>query len=186
MTSMPNTDNETYISVDVETAGPNPGDYALLSIGACTIYGPQEYFYIEIQPINNCISDEALEVSRLDLIELKEKGLTPQAAMVKFAEWVRKVTPENNQPIFVAFNAPFDWMFVNDYFHRYLGHNPFGHKALDIKALYMGMMGVSFGETGMRHLAKRYPELQTLSHHALEDAQDQALIFRKLMEEAKR
>ena len=77
-------------------------------------------------------------------------------------------------------------MFVNDYFHRYLGHNPFGHKALDIKAFYMGVMGVSFGETSMRHLAKRYPEIQSLSHHALEDAQDQALIFRKLMEEAKR
>ena len=183
---MPTFNNETYISVDVETAGPNPGDYSLLSIGACTIYGPQENFYIEIQPINTRFTGEALEVGKLDLAELKDKGFTPQAAMRKFAEWIGNVTPPNNQPVFVAFNAPFDWMFVNDYFHRYLGHNPFGHKALDIKAFYMGLMGVPFSETGMRHLAKRYPEIQTLSHHALDDALDQALIFRKLMEEAKK
>ncbi len=28
---------------------------------------------------------------------------------------------------FVAFNASFDWMFVKDYFHRFLGRNTFGH-----------------------------------------------------------
>jgi len=186
MTPMTTINNETYISVDVETAGPNPGDYSLLSIGACTIYGLQENFYIEIQPVNTHYTDEALEIGQLDLAELKDKGFTPQASMRKFSEWVGSVTPQNNQPVFVAFNAPFDWMFVNDYFHRYLGHNPFGHKALDIKAFYMGLMGVPFRETGMRHLAKRYPEIQTLSHHALDDALDQALIFRKLMDEAKK
>ncbi len=35
---MPLHNNETYISVDIETAGPNPGGYAMLSIGACTVY----------------------------------------------------------------------------------------------------------------------------------------------------
>ena len=27
-------------------------------------------------------------------------------------------------------------MFVNDYFHRFLGRNPFGHAALDLKAFF--------------------------------------------------
>ena len=40
--------------------------------------------------------------------------------------------------VFVGFNAPFDWSFVNYYFHRFLGHNPFGFTAVDIKAYYMG------------------------------------------------
>jgi uncharacterized OsmC-like protein len=29
--------DKTYISVDVETSGPTPGDYSLLSIGACLV-----------------------------------------------------------------------------------------------------------------------------------------------------
>jgi uncharacterized OsmC-like protein len=40
--------DETYISVDVETSDPTPGDYSLLSIGACLwVHGhmhlPQEH-----------------------------------------------------------------------------------------------------------------------------------------------
>jgi DNA polymerase III epsilon subunit-like protein len=183
---MSNTKKETYISIDVETAGPNPSSYSLLAIGACTIYEPQEHFYIEIQPLNDQTTTQSMEVSQLSLAELKDRGLSPQDAMYTFSQWIHDVTPRGNQPVFVAFNAPFDWMFVNDYFHRFLGHNPFGHKALDIKAFYMGMTGVSWNETGMRHIARRYPGLPELTHHALQDAQDQAVIFRKLMEAVKR
>ena len=35
-----------------ETAGPNPADYALLSIGACTLLEPRATFYAELQPVN--------------------------------------------------------------------------------------------------------------------------------------
>ena len=77
-------------------------------------------------------------------------------------------------------------MFVADYFHRYLGYNPFGHKALDIKAFYMGMAGVPWRETGMMHISKKYLGNRPLTHHALSDAVDQAEIFRLLLEEAEK
>ena len=41
---------ERYISVDVETAGPTPGDYAMISIGACLVDEPQRGFYVELKP----------------------------------------------------------------------------------------------------------------------------------------
>jgi hypothetical protein len=72
-------------------------------------------------------------------------------------------------------------MFVNDYFHRFLGRNPFGHAALDIKALYMGSAGVSWGETGWRTVASRYLENRHLTHHALSDAVDQAEILLQIL-----
>ena len=75
-------------------------------------------------------------------------------------------------------------MFVNDYFHRYLGHNPFGHSALDIKAFYMGLSGASWEETSMRYIAPRYLHDQQLTHHALRDALDQAEIFQRMLYEA--
>jgi ribonuclease T len=175
---------EAYVSVDVETAGPNPSQYALLSIGACLVADPQRTFYVELQPVNGNFTSEALAVSGLSLEELAERGLPPAEALARFEAWLEAEIPSNQQPIFVAFNAPFDWMFVNDYFHRFLGRNPFGHAALDLKAFYMGLTGVHWSETTMRYVAARYLSNRQLTHHALRDAQDQAELFRKMLAEA--
>jgi len=175
---------EAYVSVDVETAGPNPGLYSLLSIGACLVSDPQRTFYVELQPVNDDALPEALVVSGLSLAELAEHGLPPAEALARFETWLANEIPPDQRPIFVAFNAPFDWMFVSDYFHRFLGRNPFGHAALDVKAFYMGLTGVRWSETGMSHVAARYLGGRTLIHHALRDAQDQAELFQKMMDEA--
>jgi DNA polymerase III epsilon subunit-like protein len=177
--------NEVYISVDVETAGPNPYDFSLLSIGACTMLEPQSSFYVEFKPVNDNASTDALAISRLSLEKLAERGEEPAAAMTHFEQWINEVTPEGYRPIFVAFNAPFDWMFVNDYFHRYLGRNPFGHTALDLKAYYMGLHGVNWSETAMRYVGRRYLGDRQLTHHALRDALDQAEIFALMLEQAR-
>lgn len=90
--------------------------------------------------------------------------------------------PEGARPVLVAFNAPFDWMFINDYFHRYLGMNPFGHSALDIKAYFMGQQGVDWSNTSMQYISRHFLEEIRLTHNALRDAQDQAEIFHKILE----
>lgn len=174
---------ETYISVDVETAGPNPSDYSLLSIGACTLEPPQRTFYVELVPVNDRATPEALAVSGLSLETLRQRGLPPAEAMGRFANWVGEVVTEGSRPVFAAFNAPFDWMFVHDYFYRFLKHNPFGHSALDMKALYMGLMGVRWHETSMGQVSAPYLDRRRLRHHALEDALDQAEILSQLLEE---
>ena len=175
--------HETYISVDVETAGPNPSDFSLLAIGACTLADPPQTFYVELSPVNDRATAEALVVSGLSLETLRQLGLPPGEAMTRFARWVGQVVPAHSQPVFAAFNAPFDWMFVNDYFYRFLGHNPFGHSALDIKALYMGLTGARWRETSMRHVSALCLDYHRLSHHALHDALDQAKILSHLLDE---
>jgi len=169
-----------YISVDVETAGPNPSQYSLLTIGACTLTDHPSSFYVELKPVNMHFVPEALAISRLSMERLAERGLEPAEAMRNFEAWLKAETPEGQKPLLLAFNAPFDWMFVNDYFHRYLGRNPFGHTALDIKAFYMGLTGVSWDETSMRYISQIYLGDRQLTHHALRDAMDQAEIFRKM------
>ena len=82
-----------------------------------------------------------------------------------------------------AFNAGFDWMFIEDYFQRFLGRNPFGHSALDMKAYYMGKAGTSWAQTSMRFLSPRYLGGQPLSHNALGDARAQAELFRAIVAE---
>jgi ribonuclease T len=174
-----------YISVDVETAGPNPGGYSLLAIGACTVEDSRESFYLELQPVNASMDPQAFSVHGLSLDVLLARGTDPKSAMSRFADWVNRVTPEDARPVFVAFNAPFDWMFICDYFHRYLGTNPFGHAALDIKALYMGATGLAWSATSLDQVSQRILEGQSISHNALEDAQLQAEILRRLLAEVK-
>jgi DNA polymerase III epsilon subunit-like protein len=172
--------DEAYISVDIETAGPNPSQYSLLSIGACLVSNPEHSFYVELQPTNENMLPEAFGIHGLSLEELKNSGIPPEAAMARFESWLHEILSDSQRPQFVAFNAPFDWMFVNDYFHRYLGHNPFGHTALDIKSLYMGYTRSSWKETSMKNVSIDYLEGRNISHNALEDAIDQAKIFAQL------
>ena len=174
---------EIYLSVDIETAGPNPGNYALLSIGACTITEPLKSFYIELKPDSDDFLPESLAINKLSLKTLRKTGIPPKDAILKFSQWITHTAPEGSQPVFIAFNAPFDWMFVNDYFHRYLEYNPFGHKALDIKALYMGLRKTNWLETSYKTVIKNTGQETPLSHHALEDAIQQAKIFKILLDE---
>jgi ribonuclease T len=174
---------DAYICVDVETAGPIPGDYSLLSIGACTISEPLSTFYIELQPINENSTAEAARVHKLSLHQLREDGLPPNIAMQHFESWLKSQVPRGKQAILVAFNAAFDWMFINYYFIHYLGHNPLGHAALDIKALYMGMAKVAWSQTSWRNISPHYEEKENLTHHALQDALDQAELFKKILKD---
>jgi len=175
---------ETFISVDVETAGPNPSQYSLLAIGACCVFLPEQNFYIELKPVNNLFRPEALESCGFSMEKLAVEGVDPIESMQRFETWLQEVVPTGQHPIFVGFNAPFDWMFVNDYFHRLLGHNPFGYAAIDIKSYYMGLAKVRWEETTMQFLGARYLNQPTLKHYALRDALDQGGIFRKLLLEA--
>lgn len=175
--------NEAFISVDVETAGPNPSQYSLLTIGACTLDERPRTFYVELKPLNDKITPEAYAIHHLDLKRLTERGSPPATAMANFEAWIRSELLPDQKPVFLSFNAAFDWMFVNDYFHRFLKRNPFGHSAVDIKSFYMGLSGVSWSETSMRHIGPRYLRDQQLTHHALRDAMDQAEIFQKMVSE---
>jgi DNA polymerase III epsilon subunit-like protein len=189
MMTFPNR-NETYICVDVEASGPIPPDYSLLSIGACKVFEPTQTFYIELKPINENTTEEAAAIHRLSVEHLLMEGVPPEEAMTRFEEWLKAQTPPGKLPLCVAFNAPFDWMFINYYFHHYLGHNPFGHSAIDIKALYMGMTGSQWFETSWRYINPEFKSdhgEQTghvLTHHALQDALDQAYLFKKIIEES--
>ena len=168
---------ECFISVDVETGGATPADYALLSIGACLVDDPEATFYVELKPEDKRSTQEALAVSKLSLDILATMGEPPAEAMQRFADWVGDVVPAGFRPIFVGFNAPFDWMFVADYFWRYLGRNPFGISGLDLKAYYMARAGAEhWSQTTRRHVDSWLGFEPDHNHHALDDARGQARV----------
>ena len=170
-----------YISVDIETAGPHPGRYSVLSIGAVVVADETVHFYAELQPEFPEADPGALAYSGLSMEHLAAAGEDPGDAFRRLADWVEATAPEGTRPVLVGFNAPFDWMFVADGLHRHAGRNPFGHSALDIKALEMGLSGVSWLETSFAATARRHGLDVALPHHALEDAVLQAALFRRIL-----
>ncbi len=168
---------EVFLSIDVETAGPIPGEYSLLTIGACDVSDQAQTFACELKPTTRNADLKALEVTGLSLDRLERDGLEPAVAMQMFRDWVVRITGDAT-PVFVGFNAPFDWSFVNYYFHRYLGENPFGFTALDIKSMYMGATGSSWTQTRSSQIAATLRPTLKGDHDALHDAQYQAELFR--------
>ncbi|MBX9763862.1 MAG: 3'-5' exonuclease [Pseudomonadaceae bacterium] len=168
---------ELYVSVDVETSGPVPGIYSLLSIGACLVTEPASSIYLELQPDGIQHDPEAVAVTGLDLTRLESEGLAPQVAMLKLEQWLAQVCPADQKVVFVGLNTPFDWSFINYYFHKYAGANPFGFTAIDMKAYYMGSTGCRWKETKSSHMTARLKPQSSPNHNALDDARFQAELF---------
>lgn len=177
--------SELYISVDVETSGPIPAEFSMLSLGACVVGQSSKTFYAEFKPINDNFIDKALEVSGLSLADLKTKGEEPAHAMARFERWIKDVSGES-RPVFVGFNATFDWMFTHWYFIKFLERDPFGISGLDIKAYYMGMRKIKWRETIKKQIRVQFPSKHAHTHNALDDAIEQAEIFEKMLKEQNR
>ena len=169
--------DEVFISVDIEASGPIPGEFSMLSIGACDAYHPDQSFSCLLKPTSQNAVPDAMAITGLSLMTLTKDGLEPEVAMAQFAHWIQNVSGKGT-PVFVGLNAPFDWSFVNYYFIRYLGTNPFGFSALDIKALFMGVHRTSWRDTRSSNIKAVEGALGTGTHDALEDARYQAELFR--------
>jgi ribonuclease T len=174
---------EVLISIDVEASGPSPGTGSLLSIGACLVRDPEVHFYRELKPIEGLPWERSAErIHKLRRADLERDADAPAKVMADFAAWVEEVAA-GAAPVFVGFNAPFDWMFVADYLHRFVGRNPFGYSALDLKAVYLGQHAVErWAHTTKEHVLARHPVPGKHTHHALDDARRQAALARLLLD----
>lgn len=155
----------SLIVVDVESDGPSPGHYSMVSFGAVVVdRALATTFKGEVRPVSDRWLPEALAVSGVT----REEHLgypEPAGVMAEFAEWV--VASSKGRPVFCSDNVAFDWMFVNWYFYETIGHNPFGWSGRRIGDLYCGM--VKDGYAGWKHL-RRTPH----THDPVDDAKGNA------------
>jgi DNA polymerase III epsilon subunit-like protein len=171
-----------YISVDVEASGPFPPDYSMLSVGAVVVERPRIMFYRELKPLSDNYVKEALEVSGFTMEQANRNGKDPATVMQEFAEWVEKL-PKKGKPKFVGYPAGFDWQFVNYYFLKYVGRNPFGLAPVDIRSVYFGMFPTENGFTVKKEdMKKKLGVTASHTHNALDDAKEQGQIFARMLE----
>jgi DNA polymerase III epsilon subunit-like protein len=173
---------ESYIVVDIEASGPIPEKYSMLSFGACKAFDTHKTFYREIKPLNGNFVKKSLEVANLSMEKLMKHGKLPKQAMLEFEEWIYLVCGDD-EPFFVAFPAPFDWMFINYYFHKFLGRNPFNRNFLDMKSYFAGMEKLPIKEATREKLFRRFPTRKKHTHNALDDAVAYAEIFEQMLKQ---
>jgi DNA polymerase III epsilon subunit-like protein len=155
----------SWIVVDVESDGPVPPKYSMVSFGAVVVEPSlAKTFYGRIKPISSDFIPDALAVSGHSRQE-HESFDSPRDVMLRFKEWLEQNS--SGRPIFVSDNVAFDWQWINYYFHTFTDENPFGHSGRRIGDLYAGLVKDTFAQ--WRHL-KKTPH----THHPVDDAKGNA------------
>jgi len=165
----------SYSILDVESDGPIPAEFSMVCFGA-VIFDDllDKTFYGRTRPIADRFVPEALAVSGFS----REQHMAfddPKAVMENFARWLGEQT--KGRPIFVSDNLAFDWQFINYYFHRFLGRNPFGFSGRRIGDLYAGLVKDAFKATEW----KQY-RITAHTHNPVDDAKGNAEALKKFKE----
>lgn len=181
---------EIYVSIDVESNGPIPPDYSMLSLGAAAYDengGLISKFSVNLEELKDAKEDpdtiqwwstqfEAWKACRKNRVD-------PIFAMTNFVAWVKKL---GGKPVCVAYPAGFDWMFVYWYLIHFVGYSPFSFSCLDIKSYVAGHLGIEYKKASKRNMPKRwFPEYKH-THVAVDDAVEQGTLFCNIMKEARK
>ena len=86
-------------------------------------------------------------------------------------------------PVFVAYPAGFDFLFVYWYLIRFAGESPFSFSALDIKTYAMAMLKIGYRESVKRNMPRRWFDPFQHTHVALDDAIEQGALFCNMLAE---
>ena len=185
---------DVYFSADVETDGPIPGPYSILSLAlvhAGSFDGelfvrPNDYrqsFYRELRPISDKYEPDALRVNGLDRDRLCREGARPDQAMTEASRWIRTIVG-NAKPVLVAYPLSFDWSWLYWYFVRFSAEgSPFNHSlCFDVKTAFALKAHIPISEAGRSKLLPSLRPPGKHTHHALEDAIEQAQIFANIFQ----
>jgi hypothetical protein len=179
---------EVYVSTDVESDGPIPGPNSMLSFASAAFLADRTLvgtFTANLETLPGAAGDpntmawwtqhpEAYAATRGDLED-------PAQAMTRYAAWLKGLP---GKPVFVAYPAAYDFLFVYWYLIRFTGASPFSHSALDIKSYAMALLKTEFRETAKRAMPRRWFDGgHQHTHVALDDALEQGMLFCNMLAE---
>jgi 3'-5' exoribonuclease-like protein len=185
---------DVYFSADVETDGPIPGPFSILSFALVfagsfdgnRFHRPDNYkemLYKELRPISENFEPEALRVNGLDRSRLCFEGEPPEKAMTEACRWVKRIA-RSAQPILVAYPLSFDWTWLYWYFIRFSADgSPFGYsRCFDIKTAVAVKAAIPISDAGRTRIDPSLRSRRPNTHHAVDDAIAQAEIFANVFE----
>jgi len=172
---------EIYISTDIETDGPIPGPNSMLSFASAAFQADKTMlstFSANLTLLPGAKGDPktmdwwaqnqtAWDASRKDPQD-------PAKAMPNYVNWIKSLP---GKPVFVAYPAGFDFLFVYWYLIKLAGESPFSFSALDIKSYAAAMLKVPYREAVKRNMPKSWFDDVPHTHVALDDAIEQGRMF---------
>ncbi|MFW6247294.1 MAG: exonuclease [bacterium] len=157
--------------VDVEHDGPMPPDYSMVCFGVVKIdKSLDKTFYGQVKPISDNWNEQALSISGFNR-DQHLKFDEPEMVMSMFADWLQKNS--NGRPVFISDNNGSDFLWINYYFHKYYGSNPFGWSSRRIGDLYCGMQNNMYAK--WKHLRSTKH-----THNPVDDAKGNAEALLKM------
>ena len=179
---------DIYVSTDVETDGPIPGPHSLLSFASAAFRADKTLlgtFSANLETLPGAAGHpdtmqwwgtqpEAWDACRTDLGR-------PEVIMPEYCSWLDQLP---GRPVFVAYPAAFDFMFVYWYLMHFVGRSPFSHSALDIKTFAMALLRQEYGGSAKRHMPDRWIPDRPHTHLALDDAIEQGELFCNMLAES--
>lgn len=167
---------DIYFSTDIESNGPIPGPNSMLSMGTAAFDSTGKLigtFSANFHEIMGSQEDpatmewwrsqpEAWAACRANLQYASD-------AMEQFVAFVEHFKPVG-RPVFVAYPAGFDFMFVYWYLMRFAGKSPFSFSAIDIKTLAAAALDCDYTKAVKRNWPLEWKSKRSHTHVALDDA----------------
>ena len=106
--------------------------------------------------------------------------LTYTSAMARYVAWLAGLP---GKPVFVAYPAGYDFLWVYWYLIRFTGDSPFSFSALDVKTYAMALLHVGYRDAVKRNMPRRWFDALPHTHQALDDALEQGALFCNMLAE---
>jgi DNA polymerase III alpha subunit (gram-positive type) len=172
---------ELFFSVDIESDGPIPADYSMLSFGAAAFLEDGKMlgtFSANLEKLPNAKecpetmewwskNQAAYDATRIDTKE-------PGQAMKEFVDWVNGF---DYSPVLVAYPAGFDFLFIYWYIKHFGLESPFSFSCLDIKSFAMAVMKTDYRKATKKNMPKEWFSDEPHTHIAEQDAIEQGKLF---------
>lgn len=172
---------EIYISTDVETDGPIPGPHSMLSLGSAAYSADKQLlatFSANLDTLDGASAHPDTARWWASQPEAwaacRNNPEPPATVMHRYVEWIASLP---GKPVFVAYPAGFDFLFVYWYLIRFTGASPFSHSALDMKTFAMAVLRSDYRASTKRNMPADWFDPLPHTHVALDDAIAQGALF---------
>jgi hypothetical protein len=186
------TDSELYVSIDVETDGPIPGEYSMLSLGSATFESSGQIldkFEINIRELPEAKKDAATTEWWATEPEAwqycRQNPVEPTSAMHAYLDHLLNIEKTYQKHLVcIGYPVTFDFMFVYWYLIKFTGKSPFSFSGLDIGTMAMTIMRSSYKTAEMEYMPRHwFAEDIKHNHTPLCDAIEQGHVFCSMLKE---
>ena len=174
--------DEVYVATDIETDGPSPGHYSMLSIASVAFRLDKSILStfernLDVLP-GARQSPKTMEFWRGHPEAWDACRVNPVPPAVAMADYSAWLTGLGGPPVLVGHPVGFDYTFVHWYLHEFTGGSPLFPAALDLASYAMAVMRTPYTRSHKPYMPKAWIDAdRPHTHRALDDALGHAMTF---------